>query len=31
MIKIPIKKPKSAKRVTMNAFLEAATAEGLLK
>jgi len=30
-IKIPIKKPTSAKRVTMKAFLEAATAEGLSK
>ena len=28
MIRIPIRKPRSAKRVTMNAFLDAATAEG---
>ena len=27
-IRIPIRKPKSAKRVTINAFFEAATAEG---
>src|SRR5689334_22757373 len=27
-IRIPTKNPKSAKRVTMNAFLEAATADG---
>ena len=26
---MPIKKPRSAKRVTINAFLDAATAEGL--
>src|SRR5450432_2129481 len=30
-MRIPIKKPRSAKRVTINAFLEAATAEGLSK
>jgi hypothetical protein len=30
-MRIPIKKPRSAKRVTIKAFLDAATAEGLLK
>ena len=29
-IKIPIKKPRSAKRVTINAFFEAETADGNL-
>ena len=29
-IRIPIKKPKSAKRVTIKAFLEADTAAGLV-
>jgi len=30
MIKIPIKNPKSAKRVTINAFFAAATADGFV-
>ena len=30
-ISMPTRKPRSANRVTMNAFLEAATAAGLLK
>jgi hypothetical protein len=30
MINIPTKKPKSANRVTINAFLDAATADGFV-